>query len=171
MDFTDLGLSVVGAFYAFAGVVAARSGLMSRMLDKTIAAIGGERASAAETARALWMVCASIVILAGGVALMLRTGLAAWLFTISALAQGLYLGLIAPRYLDPADPPDAAGRKQTTNAFVIYLAATAFVLWAHATGRLVDWHMLPWPLVPVAVCAIGAFAGYALLTFFNPTAK
>jgi len=171
IEFSDVALRLVGAFYTFAGVVASRAGVMSRMLDATIAAIGGERPSWAETARALWMACAGIVILAGGVALMLQTHLAAWLFVISALAQAIYLGVVAPKFLDPTDPPDATGRQQTTNAFVFYLAATALVLWANVSGRLQDWHSLPWPIAPLAVAAVGAYAGYILIRLFKPLTK
>ncbi len=171
VDFTDVALRLIGAFYAFAGVVATRGGLMSRLLDTAIAAIGGDKPNAAETVRALWMVSAGIVILAGGVALMLRIELAAWLFVLSALLQGLYLSVVAPHYLDPSDPPDATGRRQTTNAFILYLAATAFVLWAQATGRFHDWRTVPTPLLILAIAAVAGYGAYALGSFFRSLSK
>lgn len=170
LDLTDVALRLVGAFYAFAGVVAVRAGIASRFIDVATAAIGGAAPKPAETARALWMLVAGIVILAGGVALALRVDLAAILFTLSALAQALYLGIVAPRYLDPTDPPDPHGRRQTVNAFVLYLAATAYVLWAYVEGLLHAWATLPWPLLPVALTLVGAYAGYALIKFFRPMA-
>lgn len=169
-DLTGLALRLVGAFYAFAGVVAMRAGIASRFIDVATAAIGGEAPKPAETGRALWMLVAGIVILAGGVALALRIDLAAILFTVSALAQALYLGVVAPRLLDPSDPPDAMGRQQTINAFVLYLAATAYVLWAFMMGRLDPWGTLPWPILPIAATIVGAYAGYALIKFFKPMA-
>ena len=169
-DLTEVALRLVGAFYAFAGVVTMRAGIASRFIDVATAAIGGEAAKPAETGRAFWMLVAGIVVLAGGVALALRVDLAAILFTVSALAQAVYLGFVAPRLLDPSDPPDAMGRQQTINAFVLYLAATAYVLWAYLTGRLDSWHSLPWPILPLAATVVGAYAGYALIKFFKPMA-
>lgn len=170
-DFVTVLLTVVGAFYAFAGVVATRAGLSSRLMDIALAGIGGEAPKRAETARALWMTLAGLLILAGGVALLLRVDVAAWAFTISALAQGVYLAIVAPRLLDPDDPPSPEGRKQTINAFVLYLAATAFVLWAWSAGRLHAWETLPMPLVPLAALGVCAFAGHAVYTFLKPLGR
>lgn len=170
-DFSSIALTVVGAFYTFAGFVATRAGLSARFIDIAIAAIALEKPKPAETARALWMVLAGLVILAGGVALLLRTDLAALLFAVSALAQSIYLHIVAPRLLDPADPPDASGRRQTTNAFVLYLLATSFVLWAYAAGKLLSWHTVPWPLIPIAVAGIALFAAYALFNFVKLLSK
>ncbi len=58
------------------------------------------------------------------------------------------------------DPPDERGRRQTTNAFVIYVAATALVLWADATGRLIPWREVPWPLVAAAAMTLAAYTVY-----------
>lgn len=164
-------LIIVGAFYAFAGVVATRAGLTSRLLDKAISQIDLEPPKRAETLRALWMVLAGLMILAGGVALLLKVDIAAALFALSAGAQGLYLTVIAPRYLDRDDPVDAAGRRQTINAFVLYLLATAFVLWAYARGHLYGAGTVPWPLAGAAGCAFGAFAAHTLYTFARPLQK
>lgn len=171
IDFTDLSLRLVGGFYTFAGVAAVRGTLMSRFLDQAIAAIGGSTPNRAETARELWIICASLIVLAGGVALMLRIDLAVWLFVISALAQVLYLGVLAPQFLDVDDPPDPQGRAQTIKAFVVYLAATAFVLWAHSSGHLTDWRTLPTLVINGAVCAIVGYGAYALHAFFRPASK
>lgn len=167
-DFSDLALRLVGAFYAFAGVVATRAGLTSRLLDVAIAAIDARKPNSSETGRAAWMLMAGIFILAGGIALVLRVDIAAWLFTLSALAQAVYLGVVAPRFLDHGDPPDPAGRQSTINAFFLYLAATAFVLWAFVSGKLDPWQTLPWPILPAAAAAVATYAGYAIYRFMKP---
>jgi hypothetical protein len=160
MSPTDIALMVVGAFYAFAGFVASRAALTSYFIDRAIAAIAAEKPKPSETAQFLWLLGAASVILAGGLALMLRLEVAAWLFLVSALGQAAYLFVVAPRWFDAADPPDAKGRRQSANAFVLYAAATAFVLWAAAQGRLLAWHQVPWPLLALAGAALGAYAGH-----------
>ena len=86
---------------------------------------------------------------------------------LSALGQALYLLVLAPRYFDAEDPPDAAGRRQSWNAFVIYLAATAFVAWAALTGRLLEWRDVPWQLLAAAGVAIAAYAGHIAWQFLR----
>ncbi len=73
--------------------------------------------------------------LASGVALATLSPLAPTLFIANAIVQGGYLAWAA-RALPPADADEARGRRQTQNAFVIYLVATAFVVWLHANGIL-----------------------------------
>ena len=168
MEIADIALRVTGAFYAFAGYVATRAGLMSYFVDRAIAAIALKKPAAAETAQTIWLLCAAVLILAGGVALMLLMELAAWLFAASALAQAAYLFLVAPRYFDRDDPPDPRGRQQSTNAFVVYAAATAFVLWAAFKGRLVSWQDVPWPLLAAAGAALAAHVGHVLWLVAKP---
>lgn len=159
-DITDIILKLVGAFYAFAGVVAARAAMTSYFMDSAFAAISGGRADPVERQRSAWLIGAAWLVFAGGVALAAGLDMARWLFLASAAGQAVYLFALAPMVFDKADPPDPRGRRQTTNAFVIYVAATAFVLWAGAVGRLTafaDAH--PLLLAAVAVVCI-AFAGW-----------
>jgi hypothetical protein len=160
MDPVEVILRLVGAFYAFAGVVATRAALTSHFVDRAIAAIGGTRAPRAETLQFYWLLGSAILVGAGGLALMLVMDIAAWLFLVSALGQAAYIGVLAPRYFDMHDPPDAGGRRQTVNAFVVYAAATALVLWALATGRLLGWRELPWPLPAAAGAALLGWLGH-----------
>lgn len=165
MDGVEIGLRAVGAFYAFAGYVATRSALMSSFLDGAIAAIGGSNPNRAETARTTWLLVSALVVFAGGVALIGLLDVAAWLFVLSALGQVAYLGLVAPRYFDRDDPPDEVGRRQTTNASVIYLAATAFVVWALWRGKLVAWSEMNPGVLAVIVAAIVLHVGHTLWTW------
>lgn len=156
-------LCVVGAFYAFAGYVATRAGLTSHFVDRAIAAIGGKKPSPVDTAQSYWLLSAATLVLAGGVALLVLLDIAVWLFLASAAGQAMYLFVVAPRYFDVADPPDSRGRRQSTNAFIIYLAATAFVVWAAATGKLVSGQQLGW-LLAVPAAAVIAHIAYVVWT-------
>lgn len=139
IDLVDLLLLVVGLFYAAGAYLVTRAALMSMFLDRAIASLSAQSPCHAETLLPAWHVGSAAVVLAGGFALVLRLDVAAWLFVISALGQALYLGVLGPRYFDVAEPPDREGRRQTTNAFIIYCAATALVLWALYTGKLQSW--------------------------------
>lgn len=66
------------------------------------------------------------------------------LFVLAALGQAAYFAYLAPAYFDRVEPPDAAGRRASLNAFVLYLAATALVVWASYTGRLQPWSQITW---------------------------
>ena len=162
LEIADIALRLIGAFYAFAGYVATRAGLTSYFIDRAIAAIALKKPTAAETAQTVWLLGAAMLILIGGVLLMLLLDLAAWAFAASSLAQVAYLFFVAPRHFDVDDPPDPRGRRQSTNAFVVYTAATAFVLWAALTGRLLPWKEVPWPLLAMAGTAVAAHVAHTI---------
>jgi hypothetical protein len=168
MDLTELSLRAIGAFYVFAGYVATRAALTSSLIDHALAAIAAQKPTPAERAQSLWLVCAALVILLGGVLLALLVDLAAWAFAASALGQALYLYVVAPRWFDVAEPPDARGRRQSANAFLVYVAVTAFVVWAAAAGQLDPWREVPWPLFAGALAAVAAYAVYTLWMFTRP---
>lgn len=161
-------LVLFGAFYAFAGVVAARAALVSSFFDRALAAISGKAPTRCETLRTLWLVAGAFLVLAGGVALALRLQLAVALFLASALTQALYLRVLAPRYFDRDDPPDAQGRRATTNAFVLYCGATSFVIWAGLTDRLYPLSSgTPWVLA-AAAGGVAAFLIYVVVALLRP---
>jgi hypothetical protein len=164
IDGIKIALCVIGAFYAFAGYAATRAGLTSHFLDRAIAAIGNTRPSRMETARTVWLLAAATLVFAGGVALLFLIDIAAWLFLASALGQALYLFYVAPRIFDAAEAPDAAGRRQSTNAFVVYALATAFVLWALSAGKLTSWQDAGGPLLALVGGVIAAHLGYIIWT-------
>lgn len=127
----------VGAFYVFAGVVVMRAMALDRVMDQLLAALN-ESSAAKEQMRSRVLSVGAYLTLAGGAALMLLSPFAAPVFAINALWQGGYL-MWAEKALPPEDESDALGRRQTKNAFVIYLAATAFVMWLAAQGLLRPW--------------------------------
>ena len=160
IELTDIVLRVVGAFYAFAGYVATRAAMMSRFLDQAIAAIAMKKPARTETAQNAWLLVTAALVLVGGVLLLGGLELAAWVFAVSSLGQAAYIYVVAPRYFDREDPPDASGRRQTTNAFVIFAAATAFIVWAAYRGRLTDVQDASTPVLAGVAIALLLYAGY-----------
>lgn len=161
LDPIAFALRLVGAFYVFAGFVAGRAALMSATLDAALAGLTLKPVAARERALSLWLIASAWLVFASGVLLMVLSQEAVWAFVLCALGQGFYLTIAAPYYFDVEDPPDPQGRRQTTNAFYIYLAATLAVIWAN--GRyltpIADLH----PITGAAAwSALGAFAGYMI---------
>lgn len=164
VDGVQIALCVMGAFYAFAGYVATRAALTSHFVDRAIAAIGGTMPSRMETAQSYWLLAAATLVFAGGVSLLLLVDIAAWLFLASAAGQALYLFHFAPRYFDTEEAPDPIGRRRSTNAFVVYLVATALVAWALSAGKLTHWQEAGWPLLALLAAATAVHVGYVIRT-------
>lgn len=171
MDPTEASLRLIGAFYTFAGYAATRAALTSYLFDRAIAAISGKRPSARESARTGWLLAGANIVFAGGLALTFLLDAAAYLFMASAAGQAAYLALLAPRYFDVEDPPDPKGRRQTTNAFVLYAVATAYVLWALYTGRLLAPSEFSWLVLTVAVGMVVGHVGYTIWMLADPLSR
>lgn len=157
---SDILLILLGAFYVFAGYFAARVGLTSSLVDRAIEAITLQKTDPLETARSRWSLAIAALTFLGGVLLMLRLELAMWAFVACAAVQAVYLFVVAPNWLDPADPPPESGRRQSTNAFVIYAMATALVVWAWQAGTLTPTAAATWIEWAGAAAAIAAFGLY-----------
>lgn len=162
MDVIDFLLRLIGAFYVFAAYVAARASVMSLLIDRAIAAIALEKPARSDILKGYWLLAASVLVMASGATLLFLLDLAVWAFLGSSLGQAIYLFYLAPRYFDAADPPDETGRRQTTNAFVIYLVATAFVVWAFGSGRLLSVSEASWPALAVPAAMVVALIAYVL---------
>lgn len=161
LDPIAFALRLVGAFYVFAGFVAGRAALMSAMLDTALAGLTMKPVAVRERALSIWLIASAWLVFASGVLLMVLSQEAVWAFVLCALSQGFYLTIAAPYYFDLEDPPDPQGRRQTTNAFFLYLAATLAVIWA--SGRyLTPIADLPLLLNVTAWSALGAFAAYMI---------
>jgi hypothetical protein len=159
----ELLFRLAGAFYVFAGYIATRAALTSRLLDVALAAISGKRPSAIETAQTCWHGAAAALVLAGGAMLALMRDGAQWAFLASLGGQAVYLFIVAPLVFDRDDPPDPKGRGQTTNAAMLYGLATAAVLWAAASGML-----RPWEPISAAIfgLACATFLGWLAMSLF-----
>ena len=172
IELTDIVLRVIGAFYAFGGYVATRAGLMSRFLDQAIAAIAMKKPTASERAQNAWLLATAALVLTGGVLLLAGLQLAAWVFALSTLGQIAYIYYLAPRFFDKDNEPDADGRRATSNALVLYAAATAFILWAAYRGRLVGVEQASTPALIAVAAALLLYAGYvARALWWTPRAS
>ncbi|NOT40519.1 MAG: hypothetical protein HOP13_08510 [Alphaproteobacteria bacterium] len=152
----------VGAFYVFAGVVVMRAMALDRAMNELLAALN-DPVAPKELLRSRVMTVGAFLTLAGGVALMLLSPLAALLFVANALWQGGYL-LWAEKALPPEDDDDARGRAQTKNAFVVYLAATSFVVWLVVQGQLRAWSVpATVHLIDIGIMIAGCGAAWAFI--------
>lgn len=162
IELTDIALRIIGAFYAFAGFLATHAGITSHFLDRAIAAISMKKTPPHESAQTAWLIAGAAIVYASGVLLLAGLEAAVFAFALSALAQAAYISYIAPRYFDVEDPPDARGRRQTTNAFVVHAAATAFVIWAAWRGRLTPFADASQTELIAVACALLLYIGYLL---------
>lgn len=166
-DLAGLTLRLVGAFYAAAAVFGLRRCAMDMLLTRALQALG-EAASAETRAeeRRIWMQLTLLVLVGlGGIALMALLNLAVVLFLITFGLHALYVLVLAPRLLDPADPPEDATRAQRRRSLVIYAAVTLLVLAAAWGGLLRDLRSESWPVLAlVALLSLGlAGAAFRLM--------
>ncbi len=133
---SELVLRLIGAFYCFGTIIGARMVTRYSFLDHALEAISGKKQPRAERLREQLMLAGMAPVFAGGLALMFLAPIATWLFVLSAIWQAVYLGYVAPRYLDPEDDPGEEGRAKTWRAFWFYLVATVLVLAAAYAGLL-----------------------------------
>ncbi len=167
MSGVEIILRLVGAFYVLAGLLVARRMVVEVFLDKALSGLTMKPVPHADQVRGRWMLGIAASVFASAVLLLALSVLAFPAFLAGAAVQGAYLGHVAPRLVDPEEPPDPAGRRGTRNAFLIYLAATAFVAWAAVAGHLRWPGKDPWPAA-IAGVAIAAFAAYHMAKMRAP---
>ena len=151
----------VGGFYVVAGAAVLRMMRFDGLMDGVLAALEGKPPSANERWKSAALIAGGFLTLASGAALATLSAWALPLFVANTLVQGGYL-LWAERALPPVDADEARGRQQIKNAFVVYIAACAFVAWVFLQGGLRAWPMNIEAMLADAI-AIGAItlAGWA----------
>lgn len=169
MQILDIVLQLLGAFYIFAGIMLARSVLTSRLLDQALAAITLTGVDPKEQIKERYSLVLACLVFASGLALVCLSRLAVWLFLAGTFAQVAFIYWIAPRYIDGPEDGTSLGRRQSTNAFLIYGAVTALVLWTAQIGRLKTWAELSDILTGLAAAALVAFIGYVAWTRLQTT--
>jgi len=147
----------IGAFYVFAGFVVMRAMAMDRLMDQVLAALNSPT-DAKEALRSKVLSAGAFLTLASGLALAVLSPFALPLFLINVVVQGGYL-FWAESALKPDGADEARGRQQTKNAFVIYCAAAAFVVWLAIQGGLRPWSAGIEALALDALIVIGGVAG------------
>lgn len=189
MSLVNGSLHVIGAFYVFAGIVGARAAVVGQTIDRMVAALdravegesggpepaaakritGGQTAAErASRVRGAWMLAGSLAVLIAGATLLLRLGWACAAFPAAALLQAVYLFYLAPVHLDTADPIDAEGRRQTSNAFGLFCLATLYVVWAGLSGHLLPIAAARPEAVGVVALLCTGFIGYTLWSYARP---
>lgn len=160
----DIALRLVGAFYILAAPLIIHAGASTLFLTRAINAISMKvsKADQVEEQRIRFLFAMALLTGAGGILLAARLDLAFWVFVANAAIYALYLYWLAPRYFDRWDEPDDKGRRQTRNAFIVYLVATAIVASAWRSGALRP-VAAEHPAV-LAICA-AAFAGLVYYAF------
>lgn len=123
----------VGAFYVFAGVVLIRQAILNWRMERIFGAFL-ETPKAEKVADVILSVMA-VLVLASGLTLLALHHWAVAAFLACWVLQAAYL-LWASRWYRPENEELAKLRRQTTNAFFVYTAATLFVLWAARQGLL-----------------------------------
>lgn len=139
--------SAIGLFYVLAGVVVLKQMALDKLMDVVLDALG-QKPDSKEKIRTRLLILGGCLTFASGLALMTLSRWATVIFAANVLVQGGYL-IWANRALPPETDEDRLGRRRTTNALILYLAAFAFVAHAHAQGVLA-----PWPI------DLGAVSGF-----------
>jgi len=145
-------VQALGAFYAFAGIVVLRQMALDRLMDQALAALG-EPVCAAERTRSRLLIVGGCFTLASGLALVTLSRWSVAIFAAAVLVHGGYLALAA-RAVPPQDEGERKGRRATVNAFIVYVAAFAFVIYAGWRGA-----MRPWPFLGAGFAAALAELG------------
>lgn len=155
----EIVLRAIGVFYALTAPLVIRTIGVSSLADVVLASISGEGANRAARFREMWIAAGALVIGAGGLALALLLDWAMPIFVFATVQQFVYLEYVAPRWLDPHDEPDAAGRKSTANAAIGYAIVSVVVVLAYWNGLLLPWQALsPWVLGAAALLVLGVAA-------------
>lgn len=157
MDGIDIFARLLGACYLAGAFLTLRAIATDAMLDKALTALTLGEADAADQDRRRLLTALSLLTAASGGALLLLAGIAPWLFLLNLAGQAGWL-VYARKRFPPQDDDEALGRRRSTNAAVVWTAATAIVIWldfAGRLGRVTD----PWPpaILAAAVAAMLAW--------------
>lgn len=158
----EIGLRLIGVFYLAAALYVGRTLINGRILTAMLEALAQGPAARATRWRDHWLAAGTVPVGLGGMMLAVLSWLALPLFLIGLAQQVLYLGLVAPRWLDPHDEPAPAERAATRNAAIVYSVATALVAMAAADGRLLPLGAFdPGHVAAIATLAAALVAGFA----------
>lgn len=157
-------LRLLGAFYALSAGFGLRRHAIDMLLTQALSALAmpDPRETAAGTRRAWFLSTQLLVVGVAGIALMALLDLALPLFVVSAALYALYVVVLAPRFFDPFDPPEEAGRSQTRRAFWIYLTVTVLIVAAGWGGLLRPWREEAWPVLAIAGLLAAGLVAYGI---------
>ena len=124
---------LIGAWYVFAGAVALNAWRVNAFMDRALEKLTLEPTDRIERLRGWTILGVGTLTLMSGICLILLSPLAPPVFLANCALQGAYFAW-ARKALPPKDEASRRGRRASTNAFLFYLAATAFVLGCNLVG-------------------------------------
>lgn len=124
---------LIGGWYVFAGAVALNAWRMNAFMDKALEKLTLEPTDRIEQLRGWTIFGVGSLTLMSGLFLILLSPLAPPAFLACCALQGAYFAW-ARKTLPPKDEASRRGRRASTNAFLLYLVATAFVLGGNLVG-------------------------------------
>jgi heme O synthase-like polyprenyltransferase len=124
---------LIGGWYVFAGAVALNAWRMNVFMDRALEKLTLRPTDRIETLRGWTIFGVGALTLMSGVFLILLSPLAPPAFLACCALQGAYFAW-ARKALPPKDEAGKRGRRASTNAFLFYLGATAFVLGCDLVG-------------------------------------
>lgn len=142
-------LYVAALFYLVTGLYAARLLMRYEFMDGALDVIEGKVRPFWPRYQTAYLTAGALVIALSGLLTLFRTDLALYAALIAVAQQAVYFYYLAPRFMDPYDPPEARGRRSSQNAylgFCVFTLGLAWALWAH--------HLRPVALMPQLDLAI-----------------
>ncbi|MDO9337835.1 MAG: hypothetical protein Q7T61_15680 [Caulobacter sp.] len=124
---------LIGGWYVFAGAVALNAWRMNVFMDRALEQLTLKPTDRFETLRGWTIFGVGALTLMSGIFLILLSPLAPPAFLACCALQGAYFAWAA-KALPPKDEAGRRGRRASTNAFLLYLGATAFVLGCNLVG-------------------------------------
>ncbi|EGF92731.1 putative membrane protein [Asticcacaulis biprosthecium C19] len=158
-------LYLAAAFYLLTGLYAARLLMRYESLDVALDLIEGKQRPFWSRYQTAYLTAGSLVIALSGLFSLFRLDLALYAALFAVAQQAAYFYYLAPRHMDPHDPPDPKGRRSSQNAylgFCVFALALAWAFWAH--------HLRPvTALSPIEMMLAGgcglAWIGYVVWLF------
>lgn len=162
-DVLRVVLVFFGLFYLVASAFAFRAVAMDSLLTNAIAALAAKAPvpDRAERFRHRWIVVSALLIGGGAVSLVMLLATAPWLLAAATTASLAYICILAPRFVDPTDPPVEGGRQKSFLQTATIGAVTLLAFAAEQRGVLAP----PGEAIGragVAVAFFAALGGYAI---------
>ena len=133
LDILAIVARLIGGWYVFAGAVALNAWRMNAFMDKALPRLTLEPTDRVEQLRGWTIFGVGSLTLMSGLFLILLSPLAPPAFMACCALQGAYFAW-ARKALPPKDEAGRRGRRASTNAFLLYLVASVFVLGCNLVG-------------------------------------
>jgi heme O synthase-like polyprenyltransferase len=133
LDILAVVARLLGGWYVFAGAVALNAWRMNAFMDRALEKLTLQPTERIEQLRGWTIFGVGALTMMSGVFLILLSPLAPPAFMACCALQGAYFAW-ARKALPPKDEASRRGRRASTNAFLIYLGSSGFVLGCQMVG-------------------------------------